>query len=392
MSNNAFLSVIIPTMNRSHLIGFAIKSVLNQSFNDFEIVISDNDDSEILTRDVVASFPNPRIKYVRPPRHLSMHANWEFGLRHSTGRYITILEDKQALYPYALEEIYSVISGGENTVVTWVNDRLDDRGRCPVLRRYFGSGNISNHTSDEILSKFVNGQNISPYLPRMINSCVKRSLVDYVRQETPLGRFFNPVCPDLCAAFIQLNYVDEIKHIDRSLSVTGGTRYSTALSARMMGETAKRFIKDVGEDKIFCDYVPIKGKSLVRNVVINDYERIRKKLGGRLKKYTFLPDVYLPECYHDIVKSKSLGVDMAEEKVLWNKYFRMQGLTVRRRVRRRIVYYLARHYFSKWLVAIFGYNFCAGLRGTKKKMFYGYPDVLSIVESSEVSREAKKGR
>ncbi len=37
------VSVIIPTYNRAHLVGRAIKSVLNQTFQDFELIVVDND-------------------------------------------------------------------------------------------------------------------------------------------------------------------------------------------------------------------------------------------------------------------------------------------------------------------------------------------------------------
>lgn len=36
------ISVIIPTYNRAHLVGRAIQSVLNQSYQNFEIIIVDN--------------------------------------------------------------------------------------------------------------------------------------------------------------------------------------------------------------------------------------------------------------------------------------------------------------------------------------------------------------
>ena len=39
------VSVIIPTYNRAHLVGQAIRSVLNQIYQDFEIIVVDQIDS-----------------------------------------------------------------------------------------------------------------------------------------------------------------------------------------------------------------------------------------------------------------------------------------------------------------------------------------------------------
>lgn len=224
----------------------------------------------------------------------------------------------------------------------------------------------------------------------MINSCVKRSLIDHVIQATPLEQFFNPVCPDLCAAFIQLNCVSELRHIDYSLCVTGGRPYSNGLSLRTKGETAKRFMRDIGADKYFHEYVPIKCKFLVNNVVINDFERIRNKLGGRLKRYTFAPETYLLKCYEDIISSELLGTDMSEERILWGKYLRTQELVVRKKVRQGMMQYLARRYLSKWLISLLGFNFYAVLRCIKKRKVFNYPDVLSVVSSSEILNGKEK--
>ena len=60
-----FFSFIIPTKNRSAILKFAIQSCLNQSFGDFEIIVSDNN-SKDRTEEVVKKFTDARIKYVNP--------------------------------------------------------------------------------------------------------------------------------------------------------------------------------------------------------------------------------------------------------------------------------------------------------------------------------------
>ena len=56
-------SVIIPTRNRAWLLNKAIQSVLEQTFQDFEIVVID-DASQDTTRETVTAPKDKRIKYI----------------------------------------------------------------------------------------------------------------------------------------------------------------------------------------------------------------------------------------------------------------------------------------------------------------------------------------
>src|SRR6476646_10618157 len=67
----ARVSVFIPTYNRARLLGFAIESVLAQTYGDFELVVSDNASTDE-TPDVVAGFDDPRLEYVRQPENLGL--------------------------------------------------------------------------------------------------------------------------------------------------------------------------------------------------------------------------------------------------------------------------------------------------------------------------------
>src|SRR4051812_7380752 len=97
-----YFSILLPTRNRSEIVGGAIESVLAQTFADFELIISDNDISNTATRDEVGRYSDPRIRYVRTNGNLSMHENWENALNQASGRYCLILEDKMRLVSNAL--------------------------------------------------------------------------------------------------------------------------------------------------------------------------------------------------------------------------------------------------------------------------------------------------
>jgi glycosyltransferase involved in cell wall biosynthesis len=75
-----FLSIVIPTRERSATLKFTLKTALDQTDGDYEIVVSDNF-SQDETERVVLEFQDPRIKYVNTGRRLSMSDNYEFAAK-----------------------------------------------------------------------------------------------------------------------------------------------------------------------------------------------------------------------------------------------------------------------------------------------------------------------
>lgn len=89
-------SVLIPTRNRLEYLKHAIRSVLRQDYDHWEIVVSDNDSEEDI-KGYVASLADPRIKYSRTEKFLSVTENWNRALVNSGGDYIIMMGDDDCL-------------------------------------------------------------------------------------------------------------------------------------------------------------------------------------------------------------------------------------------------------------------------------------------------------
>lgn len=96
------ISVIIPTYNRAHLVGRAIQSVLNQTFQDFEIIVVD-DGSTDNTEEVVRAFNDPRIHYIRHKGNYGASAARNTGIRVAKGEYVAFLDSDDEWSPTKLE-------------------------------------------------------------------------------------------------------------------------------------------------------------------------------------------------------------------------------------------------------------------------------------------------
>lgn len=102
------ISVIIPTIGRETL-PRAIESILNQTFQDFEIIVTDDTEDEKARPLVEPYLKDQRIRYVVNRKY--MHGpcgNKNNGLDNVKGEYFTILDDDDYIFPNALEELLNI--------------------------------------------------------------------------------------------------------------------------------------------------------------------------------------------------------------------------------------------------------------------------------------------
>lgn len=86
------VSIILPTRNRASMLKRAVKSVLQQTYVDFElIIVSDGSTDE--TEQVVAGFEDRRIRFLKHAAARGASAARNTGLTVACGRYIAFLDD-----------------------------------------------------------------------------------------------------------------------------------------------------------------------------------------------------------------------------------------------------------------------------------------------------------
>jgi glycosyltransferase involved in cell wall biosynthesis len=90
------ISVLLPTRDRLDLLRHAVASITRLEDPDCEIVISDNCSSGDV-EGYVASLGDVHVRYVRTPEVLSVTENWNNALAHSTGDYVLMIGDDDAL-------------------------------------------------------------------------------------------------------------------------------------------------------------------------------------------------------------------------------------------------------------------------------------------------------
>ena len=103
------VSVCLPTYNGEKFLEEAIDSILNQTFQDFELIICD-DQSQDRTPEILSFYANKsnKIRYFRNPRNLGIFRNWNECIKHSSGEYITVFGQDDVMLPRNIEARVSI--------------------------------------------------------------------------------------------------------------------------------------------------------------------------------------------------------------------------------------------------------------------------------------------
>jgi len=109
LENKPEISVVIPTYNRAYLIGRAIQSVLQQTFQDIEVLLVD-DCSNDNTKEIVAGIGDNRIKYIRHEKNRGVAAARNTGIASATGKYVAFLDSDDEWLPEKLEKQIKVFT------------------------------------------------------------------------------------------------------------------------------------------------------------------------------------------------------------------------------------------------------------------------------------------
>lgn len=114
-------SIIIPTYNRAHLIEATIRSVMNSTYNNFEIIVIDDGSSDN-TEEVVMPFLNDSISYYKIVNSERAFAR-NFGVEKAKGDYVTFLDSDDLFYQNHLNHACDCLQ--QNGFPEWFHCRYD---------------------------------------------------------------------------------------------------------------------------------------------------------------------------------------------------------------------------------------------------------------------------
>jgi glycosyltransferase involved in cell wall biosynthesis len=104
---NPFFSIVVPTYNRAALIGNTLRSLLEQEYDHYEIIVVD-DGSTDNTEEVVSAFQDSRIRYFKK-NNAERAAARNFGAAKATGTYVNFFDSDDLALPNHLSAAVKVL-------------------------------------------------------------------------------------------------------------------------------------------------------------------------------------------------------------------------------------------------------------------------------------------
>ncbi|MGB1589772.1 MAG: glycosyltransferase family 2 protein, partial [Candidatus Poseidoniaceae archaeon] len=119
-----FLSVVIITRNRAELLSDAVRSTLNQSYENFELIVIDDGstDDTVLT---IQSFNDARIRLIST-KQSGIPKSRNLGVRMAKGEYVVIMDDDDLMLPHRLQDqINCLTPGSAGSYGGWVDQNSE---------------------------------------------------------------------------------------------------------------------------------------------------------------------------------------------------------------------------------------------------------------------------
>lgn len=113
---NIVVSVVMPVYNQEKYVQDAIESILNQTFQDFELIVV-NDGSDDNSESKILSCRDERIVYVRNEENQGNYPARNIGIAKAKGRYVAVMDADDLAFPTRLEQQFTYLENHRDLCV-----------------------------------------------------------------------------------------------------------------------------------------------------------------------------------------------------------------------------------------------------------------------------------
>jgi glycosyltransferase involved in cell wall biosynthesis len=163
---NTLVSIVVPTYNHSIYLKRALESIINQTYENWEVIVIDNHSTDN-TFEVIANFKNNRIKYLKVHNKGIIAISRNIGIKSANGEWIAFLDsddwwtrDKLEICIQSINEkvdfIYHDLEIIANKSKIFSRKKIKSRKlKKPVLIDLLTEGNAIGNSSVFVRKKFL---------------------------------------------------------------------------------------------------------------------------------------------------------------------------------------------------------------------------------------------
>jgi glycosyltransferase involved in cell wall biosynthesis len=205
-----------------------MKSILGQSYQDMELIVSDNANSDE-TEEIIESFSSdPRVRSLRLNERVSVTENWNHALRYCSGDYILMMGDDDYLLPGYFERIDSILAKYNNpdcityNAYTYVAPGSIRENKLSFFKEThfnFGSG----FQSEGLISKEIRFSIVADMFRFVVRFPLnmQTTLISRRAKKKIVGEFFQPPFPDHYALNVLLLNAETWVYLPENVLVVG---------------------------------------------------------------------------------------------------------------------------------------------------------------------------
>lgn len=128
--NNSLISIIMPVYNSEKFIEKSIKSVLNQDYNNWELLIIDDCSTDKSSK-IISTYSNKykRIKHFKNEQNKGVSKSRNFGIKNAKGDYIAFLDSDDIWYNDKLSKQINFMKNNNYVFTFTAYEIIDENGK-----------------------------------------------------------------------------------------------------------------------------------------------------------------------------------------------------------------------------------------------------------------------
>ncbi len=282
-------SIVIPVYNAEKYLGECIDSILNQTCQDFEVILVNDgskDNSEKILRDYSSRYGN-KIKVITQKNSGQVVAR-KTGIDASSGEYVLSIDADDCLRCDALEIISERIKKANSPDVVFFRCSIYNDYSIPLSSYVFKDGEVFEGDRKNIIyNLLLSTSNLNSFCFKAYKSSLIKS-IDFSNSATKIRNGEDLLqALEIITQAKQLIYCDQILYYYRIVADSVSRRFVSTLflSRKIIHQELNSYVQKWGlEDKKYVDVINLRVLKEMTSVIINVLNADKKTALEKLKE------------------------------------------------------------------------------------------------------------